>query len=294
MSVWQAILQGVIQGLTEFLPVSSSGHLSIFQYFTGLSGDSGAFFSIVLHLGTLFAVFIAFFPTIWGLIREAFAMLGDLFRGRFTLRRPAPRRKMIFLLIVSLLPLVFVVFLKDFYESFSTDDGIIAEGLCLIVTGVLLSLACRCPDTGKNASSMSYTDALAVGIAQAIAPMPGISRSGSTISVGMMMGLGKKFAVTFSFIMGIPAVLGAVVLEIPDVVKNGLTLPLHIIVIGFVTSLVFGLLAIALVNRLVVSDKFRWFAYYTLTAGTIVVVLGVFELFSGHMIQQAVTSMLAG
>ena len=90
MSVWQAILQGIIQGLTEFLPVSSSGHLSIFQYFTGLSGESGAFFSIVLHLGTLFAVVIAFFPTIWGLIQEAFAMLGDLFRGRFSFRRVTP------------------------------------------------------------------------------------------------------------------------------------------------------------------------------------------------------------
>ena len=90
--------------------------------------ESGAFFSIVLHLGTLFAVVIAFFPTIWGLIQEAFAMLGDLFRGRFSFRRVTPRRKMIFLLIVSLLPLVFVVFLKDFYEGFSTDDGIIARG----------------------------------------------------------------------------------------------------------------------------------------------------------------------
>ena len=222
MSVWQAILQGMIQGLTEFLPVSSSGHLSIFQYFTGLSGESGAFFSIVLHLGTLFAVILAFFPTIWGLICEAFAMLGDIFRGRFTFRRVSPKRKMIFLLIVSLLPLVFVVFLKDFYESFSTDDGIIVEGLCLIVTGILLTLACQCPDTGKNAASMKYSDALAIGLAQAIAPMPGISRSGSTVAVGMMMGLGKKFAVTFSFIMGIPAVLGAVILEIPEVVENGL------------------------------------------------------------------------
>ena len=212
MSVWQAILQGMIQGLTEFLPVSSSGHLSIFQYFTGLSGESGAFFSIVLHLGTLFAVILAFFPTIWGLICEAFAMLGDIFRGRFTFRRVSPKRKMIFLLIVSLLPLVFVVFLKDFYESFSTDDGIIVEGLCLIVTGILLTLACQCPDTGKNAAGMKYSDALAIGLAQAIAPMPGISRSGSTVAVGMMMGLGKKFAVTFSFIMGIPAVLGAVIL----------------------------------------------------------------------------------
>ena len=154
MSVWQAIVQGMIQGLTEFLPVSSSGHLSIFQYFTGLSGESGAFFSIVLHLGTLFAVILAFFPTIWRLICEAFAMLGDIFRGRFTFRRVSPRRKMIFLLIVSLLPLFFVVFLKDFYESFSTDDGIIVEGLCLIITGILLTLACQCPDAGKNAAGL--------------------------------------------------------------------------------------------------------------------------------------------
>ena len=93
--------------------------------------------------------------------------------------------------------------------------------------------------------------------------------------------------------MGIPAVLGAVILEIPEVVKNGLALPLHIVIIGFVTSLVFGLLAIALVNRLVVSDKFRYFAYYTLIAGAIVVILGIIELFSGHVIQQAITGMLA-
>ena len=121
----------------------------------------------------------------------------------------------------------------------------------------------------------------------------GISRSGSTVSVGMMMGLSKKFAVTFSFIMGIPAVLGAVILEIPEVVENGLTLLLHIVLIGFVTSLVFGLLAIALVNRLVVSDKFRYFADDTLIAGSIVVVLGIIELFSGHVIQQTIMGMLA-
>ena len=129
------------------------------------------------------------------------------------------------------------------------------EGLCLILTGILLTLANRCPTDGKNAATMTPADALAIGITQALAPLPGLSRSGSTISVGMLMGLGKKFAVTFSFIMGIPAVLGAVVLEIPGVIENGFGLPAHILIIGFVTSLLFGLLAIALVNRLVVSDK---------------------------------------
>ena len=292
MTVVEAILQGVIQGLTEFLPVSSSGHLSIFQYFTGLSGESGAFFSILLHLGTLFAVIIAFFSTIWDLVLEFFSMLGDLFRGRFRLKNMTSRRKMVVMLILSLVPLLFVVLLKDFYESFSTDNDIIVEGVCLLITGILLSLACRCPLKGKNASSMQYSDAVAMGIAQAIAPMPGISRSGSTIATGMLMGLGKKYAVTFSFIMGIPAVLGAVILEIPEVMATGLTLPLHIVLIGFFTSFIFGLLAIALVNRLVVSDKFKIFAYYTLIAGAIVVALGIYEQVSGHALQQAVIALL--
>ncbi len=292
MTVLEAVLQGIIQGLTEFLPVSSSGHLSIFQYFTGLSGENGAFFSVLLHLGTLFAVVIAFFPTIWDLILEAFSMLGDLFRGRFTLKKMSSRRRMVVMLIVSLIPLVFVVALKDFYESFSTDNDIIVEGVCLLITGVLLTLACRCPAKGKDAATMQYGDAMAVGITQALAPLPGLSRSGSTIAVGMLMGLGKKYAVTFSFIMGIPAVLGAVVLEVPDVLRTGLTLPLHIVIIGFLTSLLFGLLAIALVNRLVVSDKFKIFAYYTLIAGTVVVALGIYEQLSGHALQQAVIALM--
>ena len=214
MTILEAVLQGIIQGLTEFLPVSSSGHLSIFQYFTGLSGEEAALFSIMLHLGTLFAVVIAFFPTIWELVLEAFSMLGDILRGRFTLRNMTPYRRMVVMLFVSLLPLVFVVVLKDFYESFSTDNDIIVEGICLIITGILLALACRCPEKGKKAATMQYGDAVAIGIAQAVAPMPGISRSGSTIATGMLMGLGKKFAVTFSFIMGIPAVLGLSLIHI--------------------------------------------------------------------------------
>ena len=110
MSVWQAILQGIIQGLTEFLPVSSSGHLSIFQYFTGLSGEEGAFFSIVLHLGTLVAVVIAFFPTIFGLVQEGLAMLGDLFRGQLFRKRVTPRRRMVLLLILSFVPALSLAF----------------------------------------------------------------------------------------------------------------------------------------------------------------------------------------
>lgn len=292
MSVLEAILQGIIQGLTEFLPVSSSGHLSVFQYFTGISGESGALFSIVLHLGTLVAVFIAFFPTIWELIKEFFSMLGDLLGGRFKNRRLNPRRRMILMLIVSLLPLIAVVVLKDFYESFATDNDIIVEGACLVITSIMLYMGTRSNVRGRTAKNMQYGDAVAMGLAQAIAPMPGISRSGSTIATGMMMGVDKEFAVTFSFIMGIPAVLGATLLEIPDVLRDGLGIPVHIVLIGFVTSAVFGLMAIALVRRLVVSDRFRYFAYYTFIVGSIIVGLGLYEQFSGHALQQMIVAML--
>ena len=278
MTVLEAFLQGLLQGLTEFLPVSSSGPLSIFQYFTGLSGESGAFFSIVLHLGTLFAVILAFFPTIWGLICEAFAMLGDIFRGRFTFRRVSPKRKMIFLLIVSLLPLVFVVFLKDFYESFSTDDGIIVEGLCLIVTGILLTLACQCPDTGKNAAGMKYSDALAIGLAQAIAPMPGISRSGITISAGLLRGFDRTFAVRFSFLMSLPAVLGANILSLKDAVSAGIIwadVPVYLV--GVVVAAGVGYACIRLLKMIAEKGKFGFFAYYCWAAGVVTLIFTLLQ-----------------
>lgn len=292
MGIFEAIVQGIIQGLTEFLPVSSSGHLSVFQYFTGLSGESGAFFSIVLHLGTLIAVLIAFFPTIFDLVYGSFRMLGDIFTGRFTFKRMDSNRRMIIMLIVSLLPLFAVFFLKDFYESFSTDNDIVIEGICLIITGIMLFFATRCPDHGKDAGNMKYSDSLAMGIAQAIAPMPGISRSGSTISIGMLMGLEKEFAVTFSFIMGIPAVLGAVLLEIPEVMDTGLTLPIPVLLAGLITSAVFGLLAIGLVKKLVVSKKFKWFAYYTLAAGVLITAVGIYERFSSNAIQSFIIGLI--
>ena len=292
MTAIQAFLQGVIQGLTEFLPVSSSGHLSLFQYFTGLSGETGAFFSVVLHFGTLLAVFAAFYRTILELIVEGFCLLGDLITFRFRFRNLNPKRRMILMLLLSLIPLVAVVFLKDFYESFSTDNDIVVEGICLIITGLLLYLADHCVKGRKNASSMTNRDALAIGVAQAVAPLPGISRSGSTISVGLMMGLEREFAVAFSFIMGIPAVLGAIVLEIPTVVEEGFSLPIGIILIGVITSALFGILAIKMVKWLVKGDKFIYFSYYTLGVGLLVTGIGIYEHFSGHALQLWLTGLI--
>jgi len=205
MSLWDAILQGIIQGLTEFLPVSSSGHLSLYQHFTGQSGEAAGLFSILLHLGTLAAVCIAFWDTIWGMIVEFFRMIGDIFKGKFTFRTTDPNRRMIFMIVVALLPLLVFFFLRDWYTSLATDDDILVEGLCFLGTAGLLYVADHLVPGKKTASNMRVRDALLVGTMQGIAPLPGLSRSGSTISAGIFAGLNREFAVAFSFILGIPA-----------------------------------------------------------------------------------------
>ena len=291
MTILEAILQGLIQGFTEFLPVSSSGHLSLFQYFTGSSSDSSVTFSVMLHFGTLIAVFIAFWPTILGLIREFFAMVGDIARGRFSFRRMNCRRRMILLLILSILPLFVMLFLKDTVAGFSADNGIMVEGFCFLVTSCLLWLADRCTKGHKKASTMTPRDALAMGVAQTFATMPGISRSGSTLTVGLLCGLDRSYAVAFSFIMGIPAVLGANLLDLADSIAAGEPLFSLPLLVGVVVAAISGLASIKLVNYLVTSDKLRIFAWYTLALGGVVLVVGAVEQLAGHPVQQLVSSL---
>lgn len=288
MNIASAAFQGIIQGLTEFLPVSSSGHLSLFQYFTGQNGESGILFSILLHLGTLLAVFIAFRKMIGALILEFFRMVGDIFRGRFSLKRANPERRMILLILVSLVPMVISFLLLDLFDLVAADNDIIVEGVCFLFTSLLLFASDRVVAGHKTAKDMRYRDAVAIGAMQAIAPFPGISRSGSTISTGLFMGLDRKFAVSFSFIMGVPTILGANLLELKDVAAEGLSIPIPSLLVGLVTSLVFGLVAIKMVNWLVTSNKFKYFAWYTLVLGVLVVAAGIYEQVSGHALQAMV------
>lgn len=285
MTLIQAIIQGIMQGLTEFLPVSSSGHLSLFQYFTGQNGEAAGFFTIILHLGTLIAVCIAFYRTIIQLIVEAFVMIGDIFRGRFHFKTDDPLRKMIFMLFISLLPLLGFVFLSDFYKGISQDNDIVIEGICFLITAALLYFADKSCRGRKHILKMTAKDALAIGIAQGIAPLPGVSRSGSTIAVGMMCGLERELAVEFSFIMGIPTVLAANLLEFAQGAGQPAAISTMAIIAGVVTATVFGLLAIFMVRWLVKTDKLVYFAYYTFALGIITVGLGIFEHLSGHVLQ---------
>lgn len=287
MSIFEALIQGIVQGLSEFLPISSSGHLSLLQYFFGINGEAAASYSILLHFGTLIAVFAAFYKTIWALILEFFRMVKDLFAGKFSMKNASPERRMILLLIVAELPLLVFYFLSDFYTGLSADNDIVVEGFCFLLTSLLLFISDRVVKGKKTASDMSYKDALIIGTVQGIAPLPGLSRSGSTISTGLMCGLTREYAVSFSFIMGIPPVLMANLLEIKDLFSaeaDGAIVSLEPAqsIVGIVVAAVVGFASIKMVNYLVKKDRFTIFAWYTLFLGLATVILGIIGLVIGH------------
>ena len=293
MSYLSAVIQGLIQGFTEFLPVSSSGHLSLYQYFTGTSSEGSLLFSVMLHFGTLVAVLIAFWPTVWQLLIEFLSIFTDLFTGRLFRGYPRPYRRMLYFLVLSCLPLLVVPFVQDLIEGFSTDNSIIAEGCFFLITALLLTLADKAVKGIKTARSMTAGDAAAIGVAQLFATLPGISRSGSTVSAGLLMGLDRTFAVTYSFILGLPAILAAGLLDLKDVIQAGeLGIPIGPALVGMAVAAVSGLLSIKLVKYIVSSDKFGIFAWYTLILGLLVLGIGIAEHFTGHAIQNYLANTL--
>lgn len=280
MNVFEAIFQAIIQGLTEFLPVSSSGHLSLAQHFLGINGESAVLYSVILHLGTLVAVFIAFRKLIGELVIEAGKLIKDAFTGKLFFKKEttSPNRWFIYMLFISLVPLLFFYFLSDFYTGIASDNDIIAEGIFFIITGALLFFADKVVRGHKKKKGITAKDALIVGIVQGIAPLPGISRSGSTISTALFCGFDIKTAISFSFIMGIPPILAGSALELKDALGAGsIDIPFWILLIGFVVATIVGFLAIKMVAWLATSNKFRIFAYYTFILGGITIILGIVE-----------------
>ncbi len=277
------IIQAIIQGLTEFLPVSSSGHLSVVQHITGYSGESALVTSIVLHLGTLAAVFVAFRKTIWGMIKEFFKTIGDIFTGKFSWKNMNSERRMMIMVIIATLILVPVYFFKDFFTARQGDGDIAFEGVAFLFTALLLFLSDRCHGN-KTGKEMKVIDAVTVGAFQCVALFPGVSRSGSTTAAGLFCGLEKNAAVTFAFILGIPAILGGSVLELKDVMETQVEVDWIAMAIGFVRSAVVGFLAIKLVAWLLKSDRFKIFGVYTLIIGVACLVGGIWEHVTGNTI----------
>ncbi len=284
MTLLESLLQGLLQGFTEFLPISSSGHLSLFQHFFSLDGEGAVTTTIVLHLGSLVAVFIAFRKTIGKLILEFFRIIKDIFTGKFKWKEMNLERRMIMMIIISILPLFGFYIFKDFFDNLASDPDIIVEGFAFLYTSALLFISTKSKEGNKLAGETTVNSALFIGIFQGIALVPGISRSGSTISAGLLTGMKRKDAVEYSFILGIPVILAGAVVKLVEVKNSQVELDIPVLAIGFIAAAVSGYLAIKLINLLVVKDKFRIFAYYTLVLGIIVLGIGFYERFSGYRI----------
>lgn len=286
MEILNAIFQGIIQGLTEFLPISSSGHLALYQFFSGSKGDDGTLLAVLLHLGTLLAVFVVYYKTIFELIVEFIEMIKDVFCRRFTMKKMSDNRRMIIMLMIACIPLLLLLLpvggdkkLMDVLSGFSVDNNLLSEGLSFLFTAGLLIMGSRVAMMQKDTHKINTTDALAVGFSQFLAAgFAGISRSGSTISTGMLCGVSKEYMVKFSFILGIPAILAANVMEIKDAVSGNSSVNIVAAVIGIAVAAFVGVLAIKALQWIIKKDMFKYFGYYCLSIGTIATIIGIVQI----------------
>ncbi|MDR2606301.1 MAG: undecaprenyl-diphosphate phosphatase [Oscillospiraceae bacterium] len=257
--ILRSIFLGLIQGLTEFLPVSSSGHLAFVQNVFDIELESSGFFDILLHLGTLISVLIYYRRDIWDILKHL------------------TKRRMVPLVLIGTVPLVLSVLLKGYEEILRKSN--LSIGIAWVVTGLLLILSDKIHfvTSGKTEETAKFRDAAAVGVVQAIAAVfPGLSRSGSTITAGLFCGLDRKFAVKFSFLLSVPAIIGANILGIKDAIEIGVdSAMLPVYAVGVLAAAVSGYGAIRVVNWISEKAKFTYFGIYCLIIGAAAIVLGV-------------------
>ena len=266
MSLWEAVFCGIIQGITEFLPVSSSGHLALMHAFFGVeTAESHLSFDILLHFATLAVVFIVYHKDVFDLCAALIGLPRKLWLVRFRLSLLSETERMAVLLIVATMPLAGAFFLKDSSELLSAYPA--AVGAMLIVNGAMLLLADRFSGKKKR-EALSVRGALGVGLFQLMATVPGISRSGSTISGGMLFGLSRKNAVKFSFLMSIPAILGANIVNIPEMAVTPVDeRVLGYYLIGMAAAFASGFAAMKFLAYISAKEKFGFFAYYCMAVG---------------------------
>ncbi len=298
MDNYEAIFQGVVQGLTEFLPISSSGHLCLVQHVLGQT-ENNLFFNVMLHLGTLAAVCAVYYKQIFRMARAFFFLIFEKIfhlktKNSDTLEQD---QKMVISLIVALLPLILLVIpipfrgitLKGLAESLYMDKYLLVVGVAFLVTGFLM-LHVFLPKNTENKESkklvlkknFNLKDALCVGIIQTVAAIfPGLSRSGSTLSVAMMRGIEKQTALDFSFILSIPSILAAVLLEIKELPQNFLDSDLTNLFIGVTVSAIVGFLAIILFKWMLKKEKMYIFVHYVLIIGFLTIFVAIIELSQG-------------
>lgn len=274
MTLIESIILGIVQGLTEFLPVSSSGHLALLQHFFNIDGEKVLLFSVMLHMGTLFSLIVVYYKTLWDLILELFATIADLVKGRGLQMDKNETRKLGIMIVVATIPTALIGLLfNDFFESLYTSIMVI--GFALIVTGAILIFAekVREQNLNKSLKEMKLKDAIFVGICQGIAIVPGISRSGATISGSLVRGLKRETAIKFAFLISFPTILGAGILEIPKALAAGTGgEDMGVMLVGMAFAAAFGIAAIKSMIKIVTDKKLYMFSVYTGIVGLAVVV----------------------
>ena len=274
MTFLEAILLGILQGLTEFLPVSSSGHLVLAQQFLGLK-EPLVFFDVMLHVGTLAAVLVAYRDAIGRLVIGGFSTLGNpqLWRHPSATLNTSAELKFIWLILLGSIPTgVIAVVFKSQLESFFHEVRLVS--IMLILTGAILQLP-RLRREDNPTRSLKTWHAPLIGIAQGCAITPGISRSGTTISLALFLGIPAKTAAEYSFLLSIPAILGAVVLKVRDV--GDTAIPLHIVGGGMFASFIVGYIALRFLLIVLNRGKFSVFSYYCIALGVVSLLIALIQ-----------------
>lgn len=269
METFEALILGLLQGLTEYLPVSSSGHLAIGSHILGIEAEENLMFTVAVHVATVLSTLVVLGGEIIRLVRGTF---GPFNAGASGLARLNADQRYMLNILVSMIPIFVVgIFFKDAVESIF-GQGLLVVGCCLLVTAGLLAYSYYGKPRQKE--SISLLDAFIIGVAQAVAVLPGLSRSGSTIATGLILGNNKAHMAQFSFLMVIPPILGEALLDTTKAAKEGFSaafgdLSVMALVVGFVAAFVSGIAACKWMIGIVRRGKLIYFAYYCVAVGAV-------------------------
>ena len=277
MTISSAIILGIVQGVAEFLPISSSGHLAVLQNLFDLSaGEDHLFFDVLLHLGTLISICVCYWGDIVAMVREVFIVLrGGRKADGTPVTQPLGAARLFLMIVVGTLPLFLVLPINDSVEQLYYITPFI--GVVLLLTGCMLFVSDRMTPGKKTERNMRFRDALIIGLCQCVATIPGLSRSGTTITAGIATGLDRKFAMKYSFLLSLPAVLGANLLSLIKALTeesiDASLIPAYLI--GMLFAMLSGIAAILLMKLIARKSKFGWFAYYCWGAGALTIILSL-------------------
>lgn len=277
MTISSAILLGIVQGVAEFLPISSSGHLAILQNLFALSaGEDHLFFDVLLHLGTLISICVCYWSDIVAMVREVFIVLRGGRRADGTpVQGNLGAARLFMMIVVGTLPLFLVLPINDKVEELYYITPFI--GVALLLTGCMLFVSDKMTPGKRTEKNMRFRDALVIGLCQCVATLPGLSRSGTTITAGIATGLDRNFAMKYSFLLSLPAVLGANLLSFIKALGeesiDASLIPAYLI--GMLAAMLSGIAAISLMKLIAKKSKFGWFAYYCWGAGVLTIIFSL-------------------